>query len=142
MQEDRMLKWFEWKHLPSHLQTTSQAFCQLAESLCMMTEPGPERTVALRKLLESDSDDVNRRMPPSVPRCTQGVEMAARTRPGVLARFVNMYSIFDSARVTIDDRNRWSVKEYGITSDNNDVETVLRAIRDYLEEMSFSEVIP
>lgn len=87
-------------------------------------------------------------------------EKAARTRPGVLARFVNewlysghyqepesehhkrKYAIYDSARVTIDDRNRWAVKEYGITSDKNDVETVLRAIRDYLEEMSFSEVIP
>jgi hypothetical protein len=85
---------------------------------------------------------------------------AARTRPGVLARFVNewlysgtyqdgkteyhtrTYQICDNARVTIDDRNEYAVKEYGITAENNDVETVLRGIRDYLEEQSFAEVIP
>ncbi len=87
-------------------------------------------------------------------------ERSARTRPGVLARFVNewlysghyqepeskhgsrMYRIYDSARCAIDDRNEHAVRQHGITSDKNDVETVLRAIRDYLEEMAFSEVIP
>ena len=87
-------------------------------------------------------------------------ERAARTRPGVFARFVNewlysghyqepesehhsrTYAIYDSSRVTIDDRNKWAVKEHGITAEANDVEHVLRAIRDYLEEMAFSEVIP
>ena len=90
----------------------------------------------------------------------QTLERAAATRPGVLARFVNewlysghyltpektahtrKYAIYDSARVTIDERNQYAVREHGITADNNDVETVLRGIRDYLEEMAFAEVIP
>lgn len=51
--EDRMLKWFAYAHLPEKLQAVSQPFCILAETICMTIEPGPERTVALRKLLES-----------------------------------------------------------------------------------------
>jgi hypothetical protein len=87
-------------------------------------------------------------------------ERAARTRPGVLASFVNewlysghykdpetkyntrTYTIRDSAKVTIDERNKWAVMEHGITAEKNDVEHVLRAIRDYLEEMAFKDVIP
>lgn len=50
---DRMLKWFDYMHLPESLQGTSKEFCDLAASICTMIEPGPERTVALRKLLEA-----------------------------------------------------------------------------------------
>jgi hypothetical protein len=53
MNEERMLKLFEYKHLPQNLQEVSQAFCFLAESMAQRIEPGPERTVALRKLLEA-----------------------------------------------------------------------------------------
>ena len=53
MNEERMLKWFEFSHLPEHLQSVSAGFCDLACSLCAIVEPGPERTVALRKLLEA-----------------------------------------------------------------------------------------
>lgn len=48
---DRMLKWFEYDHLPNHLQTVSCPFFELANRLCDSLEPGPERTVALRNLL-------------------------------------------------------------------------------------------
>jgi len=51
--EDRMLKWFEYAHLPEHLQAVSRPFGELAQSIATEIEPGPERTVALRKLLES-----------------------------------------------------------------------------------------
>jgi len=51
--EDRMLKWFAFEHLPDHLKVVSSKFYELAVSLCALIEPGPERTVALRKLLES-----------------------------------------------------------------------------------------
>ena len=47
------LKWFEYAHLPDHLQVISKPFNQLARKICRSIEPGPERTVALRKLLES-----------------------------------------------------------------------------------------
>lgn len=53
MPEERMLKWFEFKHLPEKLQEASKPFCELANTVCDTTEAGPERTVALRKLLEA-----------------------------------------------------------------------------------------
>ena len=51
--EDRMLKWFAWSHLPEHLQSVSRPFGVLAGVICELIQPGPERTVALRKLLEA-----------------------------------------------------------------------------------------
>lgn len=50
---DRMLKWFEYEHLPEHLRETSALFCRLAERVVFTVDSGPERTVALRKLLEA-----------------------------------------------------------------------------------------
>ena len=50
---DRMMKWFAWRHLPKDLQDVSQPFQSLADVLCDHLHPGPERTVALRKLLEA-----------------------------------------------------------------------------------------
>ena len=51
--EDRMLKWFEFKHLPEHLQRVSVHFHDLANRIVADIPAGAERTVALRKLLES-----------------------------------------------------------------------------------------
>lgn len=60
--EDRMLKHFRYEHLPPELQVASRQFAELAEWICgnryngnepTGIEPGPERTVALRKLLEA-----------------------------------------------------------------------------------------
>ena len=53
MNEERMLKWFAYSHLPEHLQDISRSFNCLAVDVCEKAKPGPERTVALRKLLES-----------------------------------------------------------------------------------------
>lgn len=53
MDEDRMMKWFAYEHLPEHLKVVSVKFYEVACSLCALTEPGPERTVALCKLLEA-----------------------------------------------------------------------------------------
>ena len=51
---DRMLKWFEYKHLQTAgLRDVSKMFHDLASDVVVMIEPGPERTVALRKLLEA-----------------------------------------------------------------------------------------
>lgn len=50
---DRMLKWFDYAHLPDHLQVVSRPFCDLAAFIAHDIQPGPERTVALRKLLEA-----------------------------------------------------------------------------------------
>lgn len=53
MAEERMLKWFRYDHLPENLQAVSKPFAELANQLCELTDSGPERTVALRKLLEA-----------------------------------------------------------------------------------------
>jgi hypothetical protein len=50
---DRMLQFFGYKHLPSHLQEVSRPFCELAEDIVARLPANPERTVALRKLLEA-----------------------------------------------------------------------------------------
>jgi hypothetical protein len=48
-----MLQFFSYEHLPEHLQTVSMAFSNLARYLVHSVPRNPERTVALRKLLES-----------------------------------------------------------------------------------------
>jgi hypothetical protein len=53
MEEEPMMKWFAYEHLPQPLQTVSGWFCNLAVKLVESIPSGPERTVALRKLLES-----------------------------------------------------------------------------------------
>jgi hypothetical protein len=50
---DRMLQFFTHAHLPDHLGKVSLPFCQLAEEICATLPSNPERTVALRKLLEA-----------------------------------------------------------------------------------------
>lgn len=52
-QPERMMKWFAFEHLPEYLKGISCHFHDLAQALCTALEPGPERTVALRKLLEA-----------------------------------------------------------------------------------------
>lgn len=50
---ERMLRWFAYQHLPETLQRFSKPFCELAEDIVHRIDAGPERTVALRKLLEA-----------------------------------------------------------------------------------------
>jgi hypothetical protein len=57
-----MLRWFACDHLPSHLRQVSQLFEELASLLCDLTDAGPERTVALRKLLEAKDAAVRARL--------------------------------------------------------------------------------
>lgn len=52
-QQDPILRYFAFDHLPEHLQAVSGEFCRLAYSLVSLVPRSPERTVALRKLLES-----------------------------------------------------------------------------------------
>lgn len=50
---DRLLKFFAYSHLPEHLQTVSKPFHDLASHIDESIPSNPERTVALRKLLEA-----------------------------------------------------------------------------------------
>lgn len=50
---DPILQYFTYDHLPEHLQVISKPFAELAHDVIMSLPRSPERTVALRKLLES-----------------------------------------------------------------------------------------
>lgn len=53
MPPDPLLRWFSYDHLPEHLQAVSKPFAELANQLCETLDRSAERSVALRKLLES-----------------------------------------------------------------------------------------
>jgi hypothetical protein len=48
-----ILQFFGYSHLPEHLQEGSRPFAELANTLVRDLPRNPERTVALRKLLEA-----------------------------------------------------------------------------------------
>ncbi|MYR57785.1 hypothetical protein GTY54_16615 [Streptomyces sp. SID625] len=48
-----ILQYFEFGHLPAPLRAVSEPFSELAHQLAENLPAGPERTVALRKFLES-----------------------------------------------------------------------------------------
>ena len=50
---DHIEQFFAWQHLPPHLQEVSKPFGQLAFTILETLPRNPERTVALRKLLEA-----------------------------------------------------------------------------------------
>ena len=56
-----LLGFFRWTHLPPELQDISKPFSVLAYDLCQNVVPSDERTVALRKLLESKDAAVRAR---------------------------------------------------------------------------------
>jgi hypothetical protein len=64
MHEERMLIWFKYDHLPEPLRAVSMQFSTLAASIVTGIEPGPERTVALRKLLEAKDAAVRAKLNP------------------------------------------------------------------------------
>lgn len=48
-----IIQFFAFDHLPPVLQSVSKPFCLLAEGIVSTLPRNPERTVALRKLLEA-----------------------------------------------------------------------------------------
>ncbi len=50
---EHILQFFVYEHLPEHLQEVSRPFGELAREIVDTLPRNPERTVALRKLLES-----------------------------------------------------------------------------------------
>lgn len=51
--QDRLLQFFEFEHLPAHLQFVSEPFHSLAHQIANDLPASPERTSALKKLLEA-----------------------------------------------------------------------------------------
>lgn len=50
---EAMLQFFAYAHLPAHLQEYSKPFAELAQEIVDTLPRNPERTAALRKLLEA-----------------------------------------------------------------------------------------
>jgi len=50
---DRMMQFFAYEHLPSHLQEISKPFGELAKQITETLPANAERTAGLRKLLEA-----------------------------------------------------------------------------------------
>lgn len=50
---EHIIQFFSYTHLPESLQDISKPFAQMADQIIFMIPRNPERTVALRKLLES-----------------------------------------------------------------------------------------
>lgn len=57
-----IMQFFEFKHLSTVLQHVSEPFCILAQRIVAELPRNPERTVALRKLLEAKDAAVRARM--------------------------------------------------------------------------------
>lgn len=62
MDSEPLIQFFEYKHLPTELQVLSQPFCALAHHLVEALPRNPERTTALRKLLEAKDCAVRARL--------------------------------------------------------------------------------
>ena len=60
--QDRIMQFFKWDHLPPHLQDVSKPFAGLANLIVAELPQNPERTVALRKLLEAKDAAVRARL--------------------------------------------------------------------------------
>lgn len=50
---EHIMQFFAYAHLPPHLQSVSKPFGDLAQQIVETLPRNPERTVALRKLLEA-----------------------------------------------------------------------------------------
>jgi len=57
-----IMQFFAYSHLPKHLQAVSGPFGELAQTIMDTLPRNPERTVALRKLLEAKDAAVRARL--------------------------------------------------------------------------------
>lgn len=53
MKSEPILQFFTYAHLPPHLQAVSKPFAEMAKQIVETLPRNPERTVALRKLMEA-----------------------------------------------------------------------------------------
>lgn len=52
-EHEHIIQFFAYEHLPAHLAAVSKPFADLAHAIVETLPRNPERTVALRKLLEA-----------------------------------------------------------------------------------------
>lgn len=65
---EHIMQFFAFAHLPEHLQTVSRPFGMLADDIVKSLPRNPERTVALRKLLEAKDAAVRALIAKEIPR--------------------------------------------------------------------------
>lgn len=53
MGNNYLMQFFTYKHLPENLQAVSKPFCEMAEKMDRELMDNPEKSTAMRKLLES-----------------------------------------------------------------------------------------
>lgn len=70
--QEPILQFFAYAHLPPHLQEASKVFGDLAKWIVDTLPRNPERTVALRKLLEAKDATVRARLFKNVEASTDG----------------------------------------------------------------------
>lgn len=63
-ESEPIMRYFSYAHLPAHLQDVSALFSGVAHELVKTLPKGPERSVALRKLLEGKDAAVRARLTP------------------------------------------------------------------------------
>ncbi len=52
-EKEYLIQFFKYDHLPEYLQVVSKPFGELADKIVSLLPKNPERTTALRKLLEA-----------------------------------------------------------------------------------------
>lgn len=57
-----LMQFFKFEHLPDHLKLVSMSFADLAQEIVETLPDNPERTTALRKLLEAKDCAVRARL--------------------------------------------------------------------------------
>lgn len=63
IEDDRILRFFHYSHLPERLQVISKPFCGMARLLIDTVPRNAERSTALRKLLEAKDCAVRAYLP-------------------------------------------------------------------------------
>jgi hypothetical protein len=61
-QQEHIIQFFVWDHLPEPLREVSRPFGELANRIVETLPRNPERTVALRKILEAKDAAVRARL--------------------------------------------------------------------------------
>ncbi|MFC3059528.1 hypothetical protein [Paenirhodobacter populi] len=69
---NRMLKWFEFKHLPDRLKEVSAHFGDLAQQMDDLLPESAEKTAGMRKLLEAKDCFVRARIEADDPPKSDG----------------------------------------------------------------------
>lgn len=50
---EQLITWFDYSHLPPHLQAVSKPVGELADQMLSVLQDGPELSAGLRKLIEA-----------------------------------------------------------------------------------------